>query len=197
VSIGIPAPVARGKVLREPANLGRGWTRFDFAAAFGKPVRIVNDAAMQALGSYEGATMLFLGLGTGLGSALIVDGTLVPLELARLPWHKGELEDYVGLRGLEKRGKRRWRRHVAEVVAMLRSVLVVDYAVLGGGNARLLRKLPDGCRLGSNAHAFTGGERLWSEEESARVPCPPSDRLSSRSTAAEARAPGVARITAD
>jgi predicted NBD/HSP70 family sugar kinase len=161
ISIGVPAPVARGKVLREPANLGRGWTRFDFEAAVSKPVRIVNDAAMQALGSYQGGSMLFLGLGTGLGSALIVDGVLVPLELARLPFRGGEMEDYVGRRGLEKHGKRRWRTHVAGVVAVLRSALVVDYVVLGGGNARRLKTLPEGCRLGSNAFAFTGGERLW------------------------------------
>lgn len=163
VSIGIPAPVARGKVLREPANLGRGWTRFDFAKAFSKPVRIVNDAAMQAIGSYDGGTMLFLGLGTGLGSALVVDGTLVPLELARFPYKKGELEDYLGLRGLEKHGKRRWRQLVADVVAFLRKALVVDQVVLGGGNVRRLRELPQGARLGSNAFARTGGERLWSE----------------------------------
>jgi predicted NBD/HSP70 family sugar kinase len=164
ISIGIPAPVARGKVLREPANLGTGWTRFDFAAAARKPVKIVNDAAMQALGSYEGGTMLFLGLGTGLGSALVVDGRVVPLELARLQYRRGELEDYVGLRGLRKHGKRRWRKLVAEMVTALRSALVVDYVVLGGGNARRLRDLPRGCRLGSNAFAFAGGERLWSDE---------------------------------
>jgi predicted NBD/HSP70 family sugar kinase len=161
ISIGIPAPVARGKVMREPANLGRGWTRFDFATAAGKPVRIVNDAAMQALGSYEGGAMLFLGLGTGLGSGLIVDGTLVPLELARLPYGEGEMEDQVGLRGLVKLGKRRWRKRVAEIVAVLRSALAVDYVVLGGGNSRRLKELPEGCRLGSNAFACEGGERLW------------------------------------
>lgn len=168
VSIGIPAPVARGAVLREPVNLGRGWTRFDFVAATGKAVQIVNDAAMQALGSYGGGTMLFLGLGTGLGSALIVDGTLVPLELARLRYRDGEMEDYVGLRGLEKYGKRRWRELVAEVVAVLRSALIADDVVLGGGNAKRLKELPEGCRLGSNAFAFAGGERLWAEQPSAR-----------------------------
>ena len=167
ISIGIPAPIARGKVLREPANLGRGWIRFDFAAAARKPVKIVNDAAMQALGSYGTGAMLFLGLGTGLGSALVVDGMLVPLELARMPYRNGEMEDYVGLRGLQKHGKRRWRRLVAKVVTVLRSVLVVDDVVLGGGNARLLKDLPEGCRLGSNALALQGGERLWTED---RVP---------------------------
>jgi polyphosphate glucokinase len=169
VSIGIPAPVARGKVLREPANLGKGWTRFDFSAATRKPVQLVNDAAMQALGSYDGGTMLFLGLGTGLGSALVIDGRLVPLELARLPYRDGEMEDYVGLRGLRKYGKRRWRKLVAEVVAALRSALIVDYVVLGGGNARRLKELPEGCRLGSNAFAFAGGERLWAEKLPARA----------------------------
>jgi predicted NBD/HSP70 family sugar kinase len=167
VSIGIPAPVARGRVLREPVNLGQGWTRFDFAAATSKPVRLVNDAAMQALGSYEGGTMLFLGLGTGLGSALIMDGTLVPLELARLPYRDGEMEDYVGLRGLRRYGKRRWRRLVAKVIAVLRKGLIVDYVVLGGGNARKLKKLPESCRLGSNTLAHAGGERLWSPARAA------------------------------
>jgi polyphosphate glucokinase len=162
VSIGIPAPVARGRVLREPANLGPGWTRFDFASATSKPVTIMNDAAMQALGSYQGGTMLFLGLGTGLGSALIMEGTLVPLELARLPYRNGDMEDR--LRGLLKYGKRRWRRFVADVVAALRSALNVDYVVLGGGNTRRLKMLPETCRLGSNAPALVGGERLWSEK---------------------------------
>ncbi len=161
VSIGIPAPVARGRVLREPANLGQGWTRFDFASVTPKPVKVVNDAAMQALGSYAGGTMLFLGLGTGLGSALILDGTLVPLELARLPYRDGEMEDYVGLRGLRRYGKRRWRRLVAEVIGVLRKALIVDYVVLGGGNAKKLKELPESCRLGSNTLAHAGGERLW------------------------------------
>ncbi len=165
IGIGIPAPIARGKVLREPVNLGRGWTRFDLAAAAHKPVKVVNDAAMQALGSYRNGAMLFLGLGTGLGSALVVDGMLVPLELARMPYRRGEMEDYIGLRGLQKHGKRRWRRLVAEVVTVLRSVLVVDDVVLGGGNARLLKDLPKGCRLGSNALALQGGERLWSDDQ--------------------------------
>ena len=163
VSIGIPAPVVRGEVVREPANLGPGWTRFDFAEAFGKPVRIVNDAAMQALGSYQGGTMLFLGLGTGLGSALVVDGILVPMELARLPYGKGELEDQIGERALLRLGKRRWRRRVAEIVKAVAAAFVVDEVVLGGGNARHLKDLPEGIRLGSNALAMVGGERLWRE----------------------------------
>ncbi len=161
VSIGVPAPVARGEVLREPANLGRGWIGFNFAGALGKPVRVVNDAAMQALGSYRVGTMLFLGLGAGLGSALVVDGILVPMELARLPYGKGELEDRVGERALLRVGKRRWRRHVADVVKAVAAAFVVDEVVLGGGNARHLEDLPEGARLGSNALAIDGGERLW------------------------------------
>jgi predicted NBD/HSP70 family sugar kinase len=161
VSIGIPAPVVRGEVVREPANLGRGWSGFDFSGAMGKPVQLVNDAAMQALGSYRKGTMLFLGLGTGLGSALVVDGLLVPMELARLPYRKGELEDHVGERALLRVGKRRWRRRVADVVQAVTAAFVVDEVVLGGGNARHLKDLPEGVRLGSNALAIAGGERLW------------------------------------
>ena len=167
-SIGVPAAVLRGQVVREPANLGRGWVGFDFAAALGRPVQVVNDAAMQALGSYRGGTMLFLGLGTGLGTALLVDGTLVPMELARLPYGKGELEDHVGERALDRVGKRRWRRRVAEVVRAVRAAFVADEVVLGGGNARLLQSLPEGVRLGSNALAIEGGERLWREEPARR-----------------------------
>ena len=161
VSVGVPAPVVRGRVAREPANLGKGWTRFDFRAALRKPLRIVNDAAMQALGSYRRGTMLFLGLGTGLGSALVTEGVLLPMELARMPYREGELEDYVGERALLKFGKRRWRRHVQDVVQAVSAAFVADEVVLGGGNARRLKKLPDGCRLGSNELAFLGGERLW------------------------------------
>jgi ROK family len=168
VSIGIPAPVVRGRVVREPANLGRGWMGFDFAGALGKPVKIVNDAAMQALGSYRGGTMLFLGLGTGLGTALVVDGKLVPMELARLPYRKGELEDQVGERALLQLGRRRWRRRVADVVRAVAAAFVADEVVLGGGNARLLKDLPEGTRLGSNALAIVGGERLWPESGSAQ-----------------------------
>src|SRR2546421_1070132 len=163
VSIGIPAPVARGKVLREPANLGRGWTRFDFAKALSKPVRIVNDAAMQALGSYNGGTMLFLGLGTGLGSALILDGSVHAMELAHLPYKRGTYEDYVGIRGLEKHGKKKWRRLVADVVEILMDALRPEEVVLGGGNVKKLKELPLHCRAGENADAFRGGFRLWEE----------------------------------
>ncbi len=162
VSIGYPGPVLHGRPLLEPHNLGHGWVGFDFAKALGHPVKIVNDAAMQAIGSYEGGRMLFLGLGTGLGSALIVDGMLEPLELAHLPYEKGKTyEDYIGLRGLEKLGKKKWRRHVFDVVERLKSALEADYVILGGGNARLLKKLPDGARLGDNANAIRGGLRMW------------------------------------
>lgn len=164
VSIGYPGPVSRGRLLEEPRNLGVGWVGFDFVKAFGCPVKIVNDAAMQALGSYEGGRMLFLGLGTGLGSALIADKILMPMELAHLPYRKGRtFEDYVGLRGLERLGKTKWRQAVDDVVARLKTALVADYVVLGGGNAKKLVQLPEGARLGSNAHAFIGGERLWNE----------------------------------
>jgi hypothetical protein len=169
VTIGFPAAVVRGQILHEPHNLGKGWVRFDFAKAFKKPARVINDAAMQALGSYEGGTMLFLGLGTGLGSALVVDGVLAPLELAHVPYRSGEYEDYVGLRGYEKYGKRKWRKLVNEVVRVLKTGLVADYVVLGGGQSKLLKKLPDGCRLGSNLNAFVGGQRLW-DEPSSRAP---------------------------
>jgi polyphosphate glucokinase len=165
VSIGYPGPVVHGRPLSEPHNLGPGWVGFDFKKAFGgRPIKIVNDAAMQALASYEGKRMLFLGLGTGLGSALIVDGVLEPMELARLPYRKGRTyEDYVGLAGLKRLGKRKWRWHVNEVVKLLKAALEADYVVLGGGNARLLKKLPPGTCLGDNANAFRGGYRLWSK----------------------------------
>ena len=162
VSIGYPGPVVRGRPIIEPVHLGTGWVGFDFKKAFERPVKIINDAAMQALGSYQGGRMLFLGLGTGLGSALIVDNVLEPMELAHLPYKKGRsYEDYVGLAGLKRRGKKKWRHHVAEVVQQLKAAMQVDYVVLGGGNARLLKKLPQGTRLGSNRDAFQGGYRLW------------------------------------
>ena len=162
VSIGYPGPVKNGKPTEEPKNLGRGWTRFDFRKAFGRPVRIINDAAMQALGSYRGGRMLFLGLGTGLGSALIVDGVIVPLELAHLPFKKGRTyEQHVGKAALKRCGKRKWRRRVADVVTHLRAALQVDDVVLGGGNAKHLARLPPGTRAGHNRNAFTGGYRLW------------------------------------
>jgi polyphosphate glucokinase len=168
VSIGYPGPVLRDRPIAEPHNLGRGWVGFDFAAAFGHPVKVVNDAAMQALGSYKGGKMLFLGLGTGIGSTMIVDGIVEPMELAHLPYKKGTYEDYVGLAGLKRRGKKKWRRHVADVVARFIAALEPDDTVLGGGNVRKLKALPPQCRAGDNANAFRGGFRLWEEEENAR-----------------------------
>lgn len=164
VSIGYPGPVRLGRPLAEPHNLGTGWVSQDFEKAFGYPVRIVNDAAMQALGSYDGGRMLFLGLGTGLGSALIIEGVLAPMELAHLPYRKGQTyEDYVGLRGIERMGKAKWRRHVLIVIDQFRKALEVEYVVVGGGNSKLLKELPDGVRLGANSNAFLGGFRLWNE----------------------------------
>jgi polyphosphate glucokinase len=164
ISIGYPAPVIRGKPLVEPQNLGRGWVGFDFAKAFGKPVRLMNDAAMQALGSYEGGKMLFLGLGTGLGSAVIWDNELEPLEIAHLRYKKRlTFEDYLGLRGLRRLGKQKWRLAVADVVARLCAAIPFDYVVLGGGNVKKLKELPPNTRPGSNSLAFIGGFRLWEE----------------------------------
>src|SRR3984893_8952651 len=164
VSLGYPGPIINGHPLREPHNLGGGWVGFNFQRAFGRPVKILNDAAMQALGSYKGGRMLFLGLGTGLGSAMIVDGLLEPMEVAHLPYMKGRTyEDYLGIRGLKRLGKKKWRRRVADVVEQLKNAIEADYVVLGGGNAKLLKELPPGARLGDNSTAFTGGFRLWEE----------------------------------
>jgi polyphosphate glucokinase len=162
VSIGYPGPVVQGKIGREPVNLGRGWVGFDLDAALGKPVRLINDAAMQALGSYEGGRMLFLGLGTGLGNALIIDGTIAAMELGHLPYKKGRsFEEYLGNAGRLRGGNKKWRRWVADVVSRLKHAVIADYVVFGGGNARKLRELPPGTRLGDNANAFVGGVRLW------------------------------------
>jgi polyphosphate glucokinase len=169
VAIGYPGPVLHGNPVAEPHNLGCGWIGFDFRRALGKPVKLVNDAAMQALGSYEGGRMLFLGLGTGLGSAMIVDGDLEPMELAHLPYKKGRTyEDYVGLRGLERLGKKRWARHVFDVVEKLKAALAAEYVVLGGGNAKLLKELPPGSRLGENSNAMKGGIRLFQGADSTK-----------------------------
>jgi polyphosphate glucokinase len=172
VTIGYPGPVVHGRILGDPHNLGHGWTHYDFAKGFGKPVRIVNDAAMQALGSYEGGRMLFLGLGTGLGTALVDDGHLHAMELAHLPYKKGKTyEDFAGERGLKHLGRRHWERYVHEIADQLSRAFLCDYVVYGGGNARLLRKLPSGSRLGKNTNAFRGGLRLWEkgrETETAR-----------------------------
>ena len=162
VSVGVPAPVRDGRVTRDPHNLGPGWAGFDYAAAFGRPTRVVNDAAMQALGSYERGRLLFLGLGTGLGSALVVDGIVQPLELAHLPYRHGRtFEQYVGTPALERFGRRRWQHFVADVTARLVAAMQADDVVLGGGNAKHLHELPCGARRGTNANAFTGGFRLW------------------------------------
>jgi polyphosphate glucokinase len=161
VSIGYPGPVLHGRPVTDPWNLGPCWVGFDFQAAFGCPVRIMNDAAMQALGSYRGGKMLFLGLGTGLGSCMIVDGIVEPMELGHLPYKDATFEDYVGMRGLERLGLEKWREHVADVVARLTAALEPDEVVLGGGNVNNLKQLPPGCRAGDNSNAFTGAFRLW------------------------------------
>jgi len=165
VSIGYPGVVVHGRPINEPHHLGPGWVGFDFSSAFSpRPVKIVNDAAMQALGSYQGGRMLFLGLGTGLGSALIVDNVLEPMELAHLPYKRGRsYEYYVGIAGLHRLGRRKWRRHVSVVVEQLKNAVQADYVVLGGGNAKLLKDLPPDTRLGDNFNAFEGGCRLWAE----------------------------------
>jgi polyphosphate glucokinase len=161
VSIGVPARVLAGHIAAEPVNLGRGWVEFDFEGAFGKPTKVINDAAMQALGSYEGGKMLFLGLGTGLGSALIVDGVVEPMELGHLPFRKATFEDYVGERGRKRLGKKRWRAAVLETIERLTAALEPEYVVLGGGNAERLGDLPANVRLGANGNAFVGAFRLW------------------------------------
>ena len=161
VSIGYPGPVVRDRVIAEPHNLAPGWVKFDYRKAFGKPVKLINDAAMQALGSYRGGTLLFLGLGTGLGTTLVIDGVVEPMELAHLPYRKKTFEDYVGVRGLEKYGKKKWRKYVFDVVERLTAVFYPDDIVLGGGNTKRLDELPPRCRPGENANAFIGGLRLW------------------------------------
>lgn len=162
VTIGYPGPVLHGRITREPHNLGGGWKRFDFRRAFGRPTRLINDAAMQALGSYAGGNMLFLGLGTGLGSAMIRDGAVIPMELAHLPYRDGmTYEDYLGERGLHRLGKRKWRRHVQAVVELFMAGFETDYVVLGGGNVRHLHVLPPHTRAGNNSNAFKGGFLLW------------------------------------
>ena len=169
VSIGFPGPVVDGHPAREPHNLGEGWVDFDYDRAFGKPVRVINDAAMQALGSYDGGRMLFLGLGTGLGSALVFEGVLAPLELAHMPYRKGRTyEDYIGLRGFEKMGRKKWERHVHDIVGVLKHGLQADYVVLGGGQTKELEELPPDTRRGSNANAIEGGQRLWNDAKQDR-----------------------------
>ncbi|MEP0322321.1 ROK family protein [Bauldia litoralis] len=165
ISMGYPGPVVHNRPVVDPANLGPGWAGYDFETAFGCPVKVVNDALLQAIGSYEGRRMLFLGLGTGLGSALIVDNVAQPMELAHLPFKKKKtFEDYVGEAGLKRLGKKKWRHEVFEVVERLRAATQPDYIVIGGGNVRMLDKLPPGCRRGDNANAFKGGFRLWDKD---------------------------------
>src|SRR6266446_6833319 len=180
VSIGYPGPVLRSRPVSEPWNLGKGWVGFSFEAAFKRPVKVVNDAAMQALGGYKRGKMLFLGLGTGLGFALIADGIVEPMELGHLPYRKSTFEDYVGIRGLEKYGKKKWRRYVADVVKRLVAAIEPDEVVLGGGNVNKLKELPAGCRVGDNTNAFRGGFRLWKEthirQNSTRVKPRPGKR---------------------
>lgn len=178
VAIGFPGQVRDGRIVTEPFNLGRGWTRYDFRRGFGRPVRIINDAVMQALGSYAGGRLLFLGLGTGLGAALVLEGLPQPLEIAHLPYRAGKTyEDFLGKRGLDRAGKKRWRGLVFEIVPRLEEAFQVDEVVLGGGNSKLLRTLPTGCRRGDNRNAFLGGFRLF-----------PSRNGASRSGAVRARA---------
>ncbi|HEX4130799.1 MAG TPA: ROK family protein [Pirellulales bacterium] len=183
VSIGIPGPVLGGRIVSNPPNLGKGWVGFDFQAAFKLPTKIINDAAMQALGSYAGGKMLFLGLGTGLGSAMIAAGLVEPMELAHLPYRKGTFEDYVGQRGLDRLGRRKWEHCVDDVVKKLMAALLPDYVVLGGGNVRKLKKLPEHCRIGSNSNAFVGGFRLWEPPQPDNPPNP--DALNTATTAGQ------------
>jgi polyphosphate glucokinase len=170
ISLGYPGVVVHGRPVAEPHNLGKGWVDFHYQDGFGRPIKIINDAAMQAIGSYRGGKMLFLGLGTGLGSTLIVDGIVEPMELGHLPYKKRTYEEYVGRRALEKWGKGKWRRNVADVVAALIAALEPDDVVLGGGNVGFLKELPPKCRPGDNANAFIGGFRLWDEEPEAQLP---------------------------
>ncbi len=164
VTVGCPGPVVNDRLLKEPFNLGPGWTAFDLASAFKRPTRLVNDAVMQAVGSYDGGKMLFLGLGTGLGAALVAEGAVLPLEVAHMPYkQKRTFEDYLGRRGLDWLKKKRWEKTVHEAVGHLKDALIVDYVVLGGGNAKRLAKLPEHARLGHNDRAFSGGVRLWTE----------------------------------
>ena len=175
VSIGYPGKVRNNRPVLEPFNIGRGWTRFDFEKAFDVPVKIVNDAAMQALGSYQGGNMLFLGLGTGLGTALISDGRLLPMELGHLPYKHGTYEDYLGLRGLKRLGIKKWRDCFRQVVSQFIAALELDDVVIGGGNVNKLDTLPPGCRAGDNALAFRGGFLLW-KKNSGLQPCKPTEK---------------------
>ena len=171
VSVGFPAPVRNGRLLFEPKNLGKGWTRFNFEKAFKKPVRLINDAAMQALGSYRGGRMLFIGLGTGFGSALVWNGTVLSLELGELPYlTDGSIEDHVGKNGLKRVGRKVWQQEVERIVKQMKRAFVADYVILGGGNAKLLERLPPHAELGHNRNAYVGGARLWQQNPATRRP---------------------------
>ena len=171
ISMGFPSPVRNGCIMSEPKHLGPGWTRFDFEKSLGKPIRIINDAAMQALGSYRGRRMLFLGLGTGLGSTLIWQTNVLALELGDLPYANGHIiEDYLGKSGLKRLGEKRWKREVLRAVVLLKKSLIADYMVLGGGSAKRLDELPNGVELGHNRNAFLGGVRLWQTHPRTRRP---------------------------
>src|ERR1041384_190449 len=187
VSIGYPGTVLRNRLLAEPHNLGRGWVGFDFEAAFKCPVKGGNDAAIQALGSYNGGKMLFLGLGTGLGSAMILDGVVEPMELGHLPYKKHTFEDYVGLRGYERLGKKKWRKEVVKVVSRLVAALEPEDIVLGGGNVKKLKELPPGCRAGNNANAFLGGFRLWQKTSPPNLSKPGKARLHAKKKTKKSR----------
>lgn len=186
VSIGFPAPVHNNLPVAEPFNLGKGWADFDYEKAFGCPVKMINDAAMQALGSYKGGKMLFLGLGTGLGSAVVTDHVLLPLELGHLPFRKKTFEDYTGIHGLEKNGKQRWTKHVFEAVELLTAAILPDYVVLGGGNVKKLKELPPACIAGENSNAFLGGFRLWEGPADRAVKPDPAVHKAARAKAARA-----------
>src|SRR5215831_2813473 len=167
ISIGVPGPVLFGQLIANPRNLGPGWVGFDFNAAFDMPVKLVNDAAMQALGSYRGGKMIFFGLGTGLGTALVIDGVAESREIAHFPYKRGTYEDYIGARALKRLGKKKWRKHVDEIITNFMTKVHADDVVLGGGNVKKLKKLPKGCRAGQNANAFLGGFKLWEETDGA------------------------------
>lgn len=184
VSIGYPGVVVHNRIATEPHNLASGWVGFDFQKAFGRPVKVINDAAMQALGSYRGGRMLFLGLGTGLGSAMIADGALEPMEIAHLPYKRGRTyEDYIGLQGLHHAGKKKWREQVIEIAQRLKAALEADYVVLGGGNAKLMKKLPAGVELGDNRKAFRGGFRMWRTTAKTRAKAQPAKGARTRTQA--------------
>lgn len=186
VSIGYPGVVIRNRPVTEPHNLGRGWVGFDYEAAFGCPVRMLNDAAMQALGGYQGGKLLFLGFGTGLGTTMIVEGVIVPMELAHLPYRKATFEDYVGEHALERFGKKKWRKYVADVIGRLSAALEPEDIILGGGNSRNLDVIPPRCRIGPNGNAFPGGLRLWADHKTAQ-PKPKTKPKAKRAAKAPAK----------